>query len=102
MKKSNSLTEISLPSINDIHDEALIGEFAAGVGRNVFIMTPSFPFIFIGRIVEVIGDNVVVNVKVTTIGELENREWSVHIHNIEAFYIEMKGMPRIPELNDDI
>ncbi len=101
MTKGSSFTEISLPSINDIHDEALINEFIAGVGRNIFIMTPSFPFIFIGRIVAVVGDHVVVNVKVTTIGELENREWSLHIHQIEAFYIEQKGMPRIPELNDD-
>jgi hypothetical protein len=99
-KKNNALTEISIPSNNDIHDEALINEFINGIGKNIFILTPSFPFVFIGRIVDVVGDNVVVDVRVTTIGELENRNWSIHIHNIEVFYIEEKGMPKIPELKD--
>ena len=97
-----AFTEITIPSINDIHDEALINEFEAGVGKNIFILTPSFPFVFIGRIVEVIGDNVVVEVKITSIGELENRRWSIHIHQIEVFYIEQKGMPKIPQLKDDM
>lgn len=102
MEQDIRLTEISLPSVNDIHDEALINEFVVGIGKNVLIMTPSFPFVFIGRIVEVVGDAVVVDVKVTTIGELENRLWYIHAHQIEVFYIEQKGMPRIPELRDDI
>ncbi|KKI92660.1 hypothetical protein WQ54_08610 [Bacillus sp. SA1-12] len=102
MRQNEMFTEITIPSINDIHDEALINEFEAGIGRNVFILTPSYPFVFIGRIVDVIGDNVAVDVQVTTIGELENRVWSIHIHNIEVFYIEQRGMPRIPELRDDL
>lgn len=103
MKQNRAaFTEITIPSVNDIHDEALINEFEAGIGKNVLILTPSFPFVFIGRIVEVVSDNVVVDVKVTTIGELENRRWSVHIHQIEVFYIEQKGMPRIPELKEDM
>ncbi|WP_299092206.1 hypothetical protein [uncultured Metabacillus sp.] len=102
MRQNDLFTEITIPSINDIHDEALINEFEAGIGRNVFILTPSYPFVFIGRIVDVIGDNVAVDVQVTTIGELENRVWSIHVHNIEVFYIEQRGMPRIPELRDDL
>ncbi|MCM3602717.1 hypothetical protein M3175_18435 [Robertmurraya korlensis] len=102
MKENNLLTEINIPSNNDIHDEALINEFVNGVGKNVFILTPSYPFVFIGRIIDVVGDHVVVDVKVTTIGELENRNWSIHIHQIEVFYIEEKGMPKIPELKVDI
>lgn len=99
-EKNNMLTEVNIPSNNDIHDEALINEFINGIGKNIFILTPSFPFVFIGRIKDVVGDHVVVDVKVTTIGELENRNWSLHIHNIEVFYIEEKGMPKIPELKD--
>jgi hypothetical protein len=102
MKENSQLTEINIPSNNDIHDEALINEFIIGIGKNILILTPSFPFVFIGRIVDVVGDHVVVDVKVTTIGELENRVWSLHIHNIEVFYIEEKGMPKIPELKDGI
>ncbi|KAA0546575.1 hypothetical protein FZW96_15145 [Bacillus sp. BGMRC 2118] len=96
----NAFTDITIPSNNDIHDEALINEFEQGIGKNVFIMTPSYPFIFIGKIVELVGDSVVVDVKVTTIGELENRLWFIHVHQIEVFYIEQKGMPRIPQLID--
>ena len=102
MKNECDFTEITIPSNNEIHDEALILEFELGIGKNVFIMTPSYPFIMIGRIMDVIGDHVVVDVRVTTIGELENRVWSIHVHSIEVFYIEQKGLPRIPELNDDI
>ncbi|AST90754.1 hypothetical protein ACWE42_10295 [Sutcliffiella cohnii] len=102
MKEQPSFTEITLPSINDVHDEALINEFTNGIGKKVFILTPSFPFVFIGKIEDVVADSVVVNTEVTTIGELENRKWFVHIHQIEVFYIEQKGMPRIPELKDDL
>jgi hypothetical protein len=102
LKENNGLNEILIPSNNDIHDEALINEFKAGVGLKILIMTPSYPFIFIGRIVEVVGDSVAVDVQVTTIGELENRVWFIHIHNIEVFYIEQRGLPRIPDLRDDL
>jgi hypothetical protein len=102
MKENSLLTEINIPSNNDIHDEALINEFIEGIGRNILILTPSFPFVFIGRIVDVVGDHVVVDVRVTTIGELENRNWSIHVHQIEVFYIEQRGMPKIPELKDGI
>ncbi|MDQ0230440.1 hypothetical protein [Metabacillus malikii] len=94
--------EIQLPSNNDIHDEALIRAFEVSVGKKVFILTPSYPFVFIGRIIEVVGDNVVLDVNTTTIAELEERKWYIHIHQIEVFYIEQKGMPRIPELRDDL
>lgn len=89
-----------MPSNNDIHDEALINEFEENIGKNIFIMTPSYPFVFIGKIVELVGDSVVVDVKIASIGELENRLWFIHVHNIEVFYIEQKGLPKIPQLED--
>ncbi|MFP7174668.1 hypothetical protein [Priestia filamentosa] len=96
------VTEVQFPSSNVIHDEALVQEFERGIGSQVFILTPSFPFVFIGEITAVAGDNVVVDVQTTTIGELENRIWSIHIDRIEVFYIEQEGLPQIPELRDDM
>lgn len=92
---------MNFPSVNDIHDEALIQEFQENIGVKVFILTPSYPFVFIGIIDEVVEDYVVINVETTTISELENRSWFLHIHQIEIFYIEQRGMPRIPELRID-
>ncbi|QOY35204.1 hypothetical protein AWH56_021265 [Anaerobacillus isosaccharinicus] len=89
------------PMINVIHDQALVQEFIDGIGKNILILTPSFPYVFIGKLVDVIEDHAIVDVKVTTISELEDRQWHVHIHQIEAFYIQRKGQPRIPELKDD-
>ena len=102
MNKEQLLSNMNTLSVNDIHDEALIQEFIDGIGKKVFILTPSYPFVFIGKIVNVVEDYVIVDVEVTTINSLENREWNIHIHNIEVFYIERKGFPRIPELKDDL
>jgi hypothetical protein len=92
---------IHSPSINDIHDEGVIQDFRDGIGKKVFILTPSFPFVFIGKIVEVIEDYVLLDTQVTTIAELENRNWFIHVHSIETYYIETKGLPRIPKLMED-
>jgi hypothetical protein len=92
--------DIDVHSINIMHDAALIQTFRDGIGKKVLIITPSFPYVFIGRIVEMIEDFVVVDVKVTLISELENRQWEIHVHRIEAFYIEQKGQPKIPDLKD--
>ncbi|MFD1735428.1 hypothetical protein ACFSCX_02525 [Bacillus salitolerans] len=101
MTQESSYNRFNRPSINDIHDESLIQEFINGIGKNALILTPSFPFVFIGKIVEVIEDYVVLDTRVTTIAELENRQWDIHVHNIEVFYIETKGLPRIPQLIED-
>ncbi|RIU90173.1 hypothetical protein [Oceanobacillus picturae] len=94
-------TEWEYPTVNVLHDQALVEEFIEGIGKNIFILTPSFPYVFIGKLVDVIEDQAVVDVKVTSISELENRQWYIHIHQIEVFYIQQKGQPRIPELRDD-
>lgn len=98
----NNFSEITLPSVNDIHDEALHRQFEISVGKKVFILSPSYPFVFIGRILRVVGDTVVVDVETTTVGELEHREWFIHLDQIEVFYIEQRGLPRIPELRDGL
>lgn len=94
--------DVQIPSINAIHDEALIDHFIDGIGRKLLSLTSSFPFIFIGEIIDVVEDYVVVDVETTSIAELEERRWHIHIHDIEVFYIERDDGPRIPELKDDL
>ncbi|MCM3791180.1 hypothetical protein M3221_22860 [Domibacillus indicus] len=85
---------------NVMHDGALVEHFRAAIGQRAFILTPSYPFMFIGEIVSIIGDQVELAVETTHFAQLENRNWLIHVHNIEVFYIEFPGDPRIPELND--
>ncbi|WP_394171962.1 hypothetical protein [Guptibacillus hwajinpoensis] len=91
---------VKVPTINDIHDQMLIKYFEDEVGRKVIILCSSFPFVFIGVIIEVIDDYVIVDVETTSISQLEDRDWYIHIHDIEVFYIEGGEGPRIPELRD--
>ncbi|TKD71048.1 hypothetical protein [Pseudalkalibacillus hwajinpoensis] len=91
---------VKAPTINDIHDQTLIKYFEDWVGRKVIILVSSFPFVFIGVIAEVIDDFVVVDVETTSISQLEDREWFIHIHDIEVFYIDEGEGPRIPDLKD--
>ncbi|OZM57101.1 hypothetical protein CIB95_09805 [Lottiidibacillus patelloidae] len=86
--------------INAIQSEALIQHFIDGIGRKVFILMPGFPFMFIGEILDVVGDVAKIHIETTQTAVLEDRNWLVHIHSIEVFYIERDGGPKIPELRD--
>ncbi len=86
--------------INSIHDEAIIQHFEDGIGHKMFALIPNFPFMFIGNIVDVADDHVLVEVETTSQAVLENRLWHIHIHSIEIFFIEREDGPRIPELKD--
>jgi hypothetical protein len=88
-------------SINEKHDETLIDHFKENTGKKTFILSPSFPFLFVGKIKEVIEDLVVLDVKTTHYAQFENRDWHIHIHAIETFYIEEKGLAKIPELKEE-
>lgn len=101
MERSDRFTSNEDISINDIHDEAVIQHFIDGKGSKVFILIPNFPFMFIGFIKDVIDDSVVIEVITTSQSVLEKREWNIHIHSIEVFYIERKNGPKIPELRDE-
>ncbi|WP_409254169.1 hypothetical protein V1502_09800 [Bacillus sp. SCS-153A] len=90
----------SLQSINDIHDEALVNLFRVNIGRRVFMLLPNYPFIFIGKIEEVMDDMVLLQVETSQFPALEGVKWHIHIHNIEVFYIEKSTGPRIPRLRD--
>jgi hypothetical protein len=87
-------------NINLIHDAALIQHFVNGTGRKAILLTPSFPFLFIGRIVGVIDDILELDVETTHFSQLEGRIWHIHIHSIETFYIERDDGLKIPELKD--
>jgi hypothetical protein len=86
--------------INNIHDEALVDYFTDGIGHRAFILVPSFPFMFIGLIKDVVDDMVLLYVDTTSVPALEKRDWHIHIHNIEVFYIELPMGPKIPNLHD--
>jgi len=86
--------------VNVIRDEVIVEHFERNINRKVFILTEGFPFMFIGIIKDVIEDMVVLDLQTTNVPELENREWNVHIHSINVFYIELESGPRIPNLKD--
>ncbi|WP_421385116.1 hypothetical protein ACOJQI_10230 [Bacillus salacetis] len=96
----NAMEKEQFHSVNDIHDEALVDHFRNGKGRRVFMLLQSYPFIFIGTIEDISDDMVVLQVETSQFPALENRQWHVHIHNIEVFYIERSVGPRIPKLKD--
>ncbi|WP_404406139.1 hypothetical protein [Jeotgalibacillus malaysiensis] len=85
---------------NDRHEEGLIQFIAENAGAKMLALTSSFPYFFIGKIIQVMDDYVVLSVETTNVAELEGREWHLHIHDIEVFYIERDGWPLIPQLKE--
>lgn len=99
MASKKQISPKSLP-VDIIHNQAIIDHFTDGIGRKAFILTPSFPFLFIGKIKDVVDDFVVMDVEATHYAQLENRSWHIHIHNIEVFFIERDEGPTIPDLSN--
>lgn len=87
--------------VNDYREVALVNHFSKNIGRRVFILTESFPFMFIGKIKDVLGDIVVLDVQTTSVPALEGKEWYVHIDSIDVFYIETGIGAKIPHLKDN-
>ncbi|QED46202.1 hypothetical protein [Cytobacillus dafuensis] len=87
-------------AINDIREEAIVTHFRKNKDKKVFILTESFPFMFIGKIKEVLDDTAVLDVQTTSVPALEGKEWILHIDAIEVFYIETGIGPKIPDLKD--
>jgi hypothetical protein len=87
-------------SINQAHEDGLIQHFTNGIGHRAIMLSPSYPFFFIGEIMNVMNDIVEIYVETTSFAQLENRSWFLHIDNIEVFYIERDGEIPIPRLDD--
>ncbi|MCL7746114.1 hypothetical protein [Halalkalibacter alkaliphilus] len=81
------------------HDErtqALADHFSQFIGNRVLILVPQFPFMYIGILIDVIEDQLLIDVERTHIEQLENRIWEVHIDTLHAFFIEGEDGPTIP------
>ncbi|WP_254052761.1 hypothetical protein [Bacillus sp. V59.32b] len=96
----NNRINDALDMINVERMNAVVAHIRAGIGRKIFMLTPQFPFMFIGIIDDVIDDVVVLEVETTHFQQLENRRWVIHIDQIEVFFIERDDAPLIPELKD--
>lgn len=92
--------QIESKAVNDVREAALVNHFSENIDRRVFILTESFPFMFIGVIKEILGDIVALDVQTTSVPALEGKKWYVHIDAIEVFYIETGIGPKIPHLKD--
>lgn len=90
-----------LRTVNDIREAALVRHFQKNKGKKAFILTEAFPFMFIGKIKEVVGDVLVLKVQTTSVPALEDKEWSIHIDAIEVFYVETGIGAKIPDLKDE-
>ena len=95
-----SLDYSKMTNVNDIHDTAILEHFRNGIGHKALVISPSYPYMFVGMIKELLGDTVMIAVETTHFAQLEDRTWYIHIHNIEVFYIERPGAPQIPKLED--
>jgi hypothetical protein len=71
-----------------------------GIGERAFILITEFPFVYIGTIMDVVNDYVLVDVDTAEQAIFEDRIWAIHLEAIRVIYYEMEGFPRIPELKD--
>jgi len=88
-------------NINAVREFFLSIEFKENVGERALILISPFPFLIIGTIQEVVSDYLVIKAEVTNIAELDDEVFRVHIDDIEVFYIEKPGEPKIPNIRDD-
>lgn len=87
-------------SINDIREAVVSREFEKHRGDKALILIFQFPFLIIGEILDVVSDYLLIKAEVTNVTELDDEEFRVHIDDIEVFYIEKKGKPRIPDIRN--
>lgn len=78
--------------------QALVRHFEEFIGNRLFILIPQFPFMFIGTLLAVRNDQLIIDVERTHIEQLENRIWEIHIDTIHTFFIERDEGPTIPTL----
>ena len=88
-------------NINAIREYFVTVEFKENVGKRALLLIAPFPFLIIGMIKEVVGDYLVITAEITNVAELDDEVFRVHIDDIEVFYIEKPGKPKIPDIRDD-
>ncbi len=98
-KDSLGHLEFEGADINAIREAVVAEAFFDNIGRRAFILIPSYPFLIIGEIVDVISDYLVIQAEVTNVAELDDEVFHVHIDDIEVFYIEKHGR-KIPDIRD--
>ncbi|HWL24020.1 MAG TPA: hypothetical protein VNR38_09780 [Ureibacillus sp.] len=86
------------PDINAIREFVVTQEFRENIGRKAFLLIFQFPFLIIGTIKGVNSDYLIIKADVTNVTELDNEIFRVHIDEIEVFYIEKPGKPKIPDI----
>lgn len=84
-------------NINALRRMVVSQAFTEGIGEKAFIMTPDFPFVFIGIIAEVQSDFVILDTETTNISALDDLVFRIHLDDITVFYIE-NGGPKIPKI----
>ncbi len=87
--------------INAIRQACVTREFEEHLSSRTLILMASYPFLIIGKIVEVVGDYVAVKAEVTNVTELDGETFNIHIDNIEVFYIQKPGKPVIPDIRGE-
>lgn len=90
-----------LHMVNVMRDGAIIEHFKQNIGRKIFILTEAFPFLYIGILKDVVDDMAILDVQTSHVPALEEKEWHVHIHSIDVFYIETGIGEKIPDLKND-
>ncbi|MDK2984705.1 MAG: hypothetical protein PWQ96_347 [Clostridia bacterium] len=85
--------------INNIRRYFVFKEFEKNQRKRAFILIAEFPFMIIGKIVEVMGDYVSVDVETTHISEIEGKVLRIHVNDIEVFHIEQPDSP-IPVISN--
>lgn len=84
-------------NINDLRQEALIAEFTASIGGRILVIIESYPFFYVGRIVELESDTISIQVEICNVPELDGITLRTHIDNIQVYFVETPENP-IPEI----
>ena len=104
MNKNELANQLSSETdINAIRNAVVSQEFENNQNNRALILIAPFPFLVIGKIIEVVSDFVVIDAEVTNVSELDDEKFRIHMDDIEVFYIEKEGraIPDIRAGNDD-
>ncbi|PJZ00011.1 hypothetical protein [Bacillus vallismortis] len=84
-----SLNELDrLIVINAIRRVIVSQAFEEGIGERAFILVAQYPYTFIGEIIEVEGDFVLLEAETTNVVQLDGNVFRIHVDDIAVFFIE--------------